>query len=189
MTIRAGQYIQDGSVTWIVTDIRDNCPVGGVLLSISLRPSYVKANGATVAREDYPRLLRYAQENEIIGEKELFGEGDGTHTFVLPNFCGRFFEADNTAGTFKEAGLPNITGGWGGPIISNHSNYAKGAFHGASSQGAYGNGSNGDGVGIPLHTNRGDWGYGFDASRSSTIYGKSTTVQPASVTLIPLLKY
>lgn len=30
---------------------------------------------------------------------------------------------------------------------------------------------------------------GFDASRSNVIYGASNTVQPASIKLIPVLKY
>lgn len=79
-----------------------------------------------------------------------------------------------TAGTTIEAGLPNITGDFG----QNEGEYhripirnASGAFY--ASAGTY-----------PSHDVDGGWydgalnGIGFDASRSSTVYGNSDTVQP-----------
>lgn len=78
------------------------------------------------------------------------------------------------------AGLPNITGTVGDyhtsdrnqngafSIIENHSTLTRGA---SSS-------------GIEYYDN-----ISFDASRSSTIYGNSDTVQPPAIVLIPQVKY
>lgn len=69
----------------------------------------------------------------------------------------------SNANTTIAAGLPNITGTHGGADSNGTS--VSGAF--------YNNGgsSSGDGHGA-------GWSVGFDASRSNSIYGNSTTVQP-----------
>ena len=51
----AGTLVTDGGVLWIVDDVRDGTPVGSVRGSLYLPPGYIKANGATVQRADYPR--------------------------------------------------------------------------------------------------------------------------------------
>ena len=61
------------------------------------------------------------------------------------------------------AGLPNITGSHGG--ADSNSRWVNGCFYDA------GGATSGDGHG-------GGWSIGFDASRSSSIYGQSSTVQP-----------
>ncbi|WP_295164972.1 hypothetical protein [Selenomonas sp. F0473] len=53
-----GVLLSDGSVLWIIDDIRDGTPVGAVRGSLYLPAGYVKANGATVQRADYPRSWR-----------------------------------------------------------------------------------------------------------------------------------
>lgn len=94
-----------------------------------------------------------------------------------PNLTGRFLEgvtANNESMRYKEAGLPNITGkfiqgcwdyehDWGvtsGAFYLTHDNAGECAHKG-------------DSRGI----------CDFNASRSSAVYGKSTTVQPASCTV------
>ena len=85
---------------------------------------------------------------------------------------GIFLEAtETTAGTEKEAGLPNITGN--AYNIQGVGYNADGAF----TKTALGNASwSGNIAGYhQLH---------FDASRSSAVYGKSSTVQPHSLTVV-----
>lgn len=83
------------------------------------------------------------------------------------------------AGSTIEAGLPNITGSAynneGNAITSYYPNKT-GAFYGLSDLGKVGwystpGLSNSDSIGFSL---------GFDASRSSSVYGNSTTVQPSA---------
>ena len=45
-----------------------------------------------------------------------------------------------------------------------------------------------EGVCIPNSGQREDW-FGFDASKSNSIYGNSTTVQPPAVTMRFYIKY
>lgn len=86
----------------------------------------------------------------------------------VPNLEGRFLEGTiSSPRIFKDAGLPNITGTFGvdGNSWASGSFYKNGGMKGASG------GSN--------NNNRCD----FDASISSSVYGKSDTVQPASYTV------
>lgn len=129
---------------------------------------YMHCNGAAVSRTTYANLF------SKIGT--TYGAGDGSTTFNLPNTVARFLEGGIGAGTYYEAGLPNITGN-----ISAFRSDIGGAFVGSN------------------HTNRYDgWedvqdeyavSTSFDASRSSTIYGASTTVQPPAMTVIYCIKY
>lgn len=74
----------------------------------------------------------------------------------------------------KSAALPNITGSFGNIYYQN----ATGAFtHGASGQYGHADAMYADSI------------IQFDASRSSNIYGKSSTVQPPAICLIPQIKY
>ena len=87
--------------------------------------------------------------------------------FKLPRTKFGFVGLHNAIGDYVEPGLPNITG-----EISNIQyldTSASGAFK-VKSQTARDTGLTHSGGGIAT--------YGFDASRSNTIYGNSTTVQP-----------
>lgn len=87
---------------------------------------------------------------------------------TVPDLNGRFLEGTiGTPRSFKEAGLPNITGFFGvdGNSSASGSFYKNGAMRGAD--------------GASSHNDRCD----FDASLSSSIYGRSDTVQPASYTV------
>lgn len=96
-------------------------------------------------------------------------------TNVLPNSSGMCLQgAVSGIGTNVSAGLPNITGSFqtlypGTPIT--------GAFYGSNGSGD-GDGGNGRTQGVTL-----------DASRSSSIYGSSTTVQPPALKLSVLIKH
>ena len=101
---------------------------------------------------------------------------------TVPDYRGRFLESDTTAGTIKEAGLPNITGTFSTEALS-----ANGATGNPGPTGSFflvqGNFSH-------LATKIEGFNYiiHLDASRSSSIFGNSDTVQPASVTVRRLIK-
>lgn len=185
--MKAGQLIKDGSVTWIVDDVRDGARVGDIILRPTLRDGYVKANGATVKASEYPRLLAWVQESNMTVTAEEYKTNCGKYvydeaadTLILPNVTGRVLQGGESVKSV-EAGLPNITGKYqdngfdneavafgafakGEDIIKNFSVHSDKHFAGASS--------------IDL-----------DASRSSAVYGKSDTVQPPVITLIAQIKY
>ena len=89
---------------------------------------------------------------------------------TVPNLNGRFLEGTiGTPRSFKEAGLPNITGQFDGNVNDGLSK--TGSFYVLSSNISGSDGGKGGGY------------IGFNASRCSAIYGKSSTVQPASYTV------
>lgn len=120
----------------------------------------------------------------VIGEK--FGAGDGSTTFNLPLLTdNRFLEGSTTAGTQKDAGLPNITGTFGNTSMRNDSkskfNTTTGAFAGTSSTAS-------TGYGTDTTSQSGKYVVNFSATRSSSIYGGSSTVQPKSLTCLYIIK-
>lgn len=60
-----GQYIKDGAVTWLVTDVRDVAGAGDVRFYPYLKDGFVLANGAEVLRADYPRLIDFATKHNL----------------------------------------------------------------------------------------------------------------------------
>ena len=96
---------------------------------------------------------------------------------TVPNLEGRFLEGTTgTPRSFKNAGLPNITGT---TATSNDLNFYThvftGAFYWSYDDNSAWNANDRDGVSVAR--------IGFDASRCSPIYGASDTVQPASYTV------
>ena len=141
----------------------DNVPYG-----------YLICDGSAISRTTYSALFN------VIGTK--WGTGDGSTTFTLPNLIGKVAWGATTAGTYKEAGLPNITG-------TGHADY-NGSNGGTKNvAGAFYNASQSTQV---YHWPNGWYGAStlmMDASRSNAIYGKSTTVQPPAATVVPVIKY
>ena len=184
--------LTDGTVVWIIDDLRDGTPVGAVRGSLYLPAGYVKANGATVQRADYPRLVALADRHnlwtdDVTANAGLFGRGDGAATMVLPNWTDRMVQlAGVGAGATVAAGLPNITGavgildGQGGGLT-----YQEGAFHKCDNNLPSNFTRRGD---VNDYVSPGVKAY-FDAGKSSPIYGASETVQPAAIKLIPIIRY
>lgn len=171
-----GQQIIDGGATWEVGLI-GAIPGSIIMLGYdeATPAGYVDGNGAAISRTTYARLFRK------YGTR--YGAGDGSTTFNLPNLNNNsFLEGSDTAGTVKSAGLPNITGlMW---YLSGHKasdSQSSGAFKTTETP------VNQLAGGI------GDYAWGrnedFDASRCSSIYGNSNTVQPKSVTVKYCIKY
>ncbi len=178
-----GVMVTDGTVVWIIDDLRDGTPVGAVRGSLYLPTGYVKANGATVQRADYPRLVALADRHNLwtddtAANAGLFGRGDSVATMVLPNWIDRIvqLEGDN-AGASVAAGLPNITGDIGS--FDDYGIVATEAFYTKSRPMAD----------WQANTQYSGYIVSFDASRSNQIYGASATVQPAAIKLLPIIRY
>ena len=133
-------------------------------------------NGANVSRTDYAALFA------AIGT--IYGAGNGSTTFGLPNLNGRFFEGTTytgSVGTYHSAGLPNITGQinklptpWNG-LLYEQNGALKPVNVGDTAYSGHANGSN--------------YRLEFDASGANEIFGNSTTVQPPSMALLPCIKF
>lgn len=145
-------------------------PVGTIIAVAytGVPEGYMHCNGAAVSRTTYANLF------SKIGT--TYGAGDGSTTFNLPNTVGKFLEGGVEAGTYYAAGLPNITGN-----ISAFKSSISGAFVGSNNTNRY-DGWNDNEDEYAVSTS-------FDASRSNSIYGASTTVQPPAMTVIYCIKY
>lgn len=175
----------DGTLTWCGKNIlTDDIAVGFIgeikFSSYDSVPSgYLICDGSKISRTTYSALFK------VIGTK--WGTGDGSTTFTLPNLIDRVAWGAKTAGTYKSAGLPNITGsaelGKGVP-----SAYGLAV---TSTSGAFSSirtGSLTDASGTNGGTNI-TQGLSFNAKSSNSIYGASTTVQPPAATLVPIIRY
>ena len=184
--------VTDGTVVWIIDDLRDGTPVGAVRGSLYLPTGYVKANGATVQRADYPRLVALADRHnlwtdDVTANAGLFGRGDGAATFVLPNWTNRMVQlAADGAGVSVPAGLPNITGRTFNNRIITEVNPKSSA---SKSEGAILRYDLRDVSAVDAGVYANSIEIGIDASKSNPIYGASATVQPPAIKLLPILRY
>lgn len=136
----------------------------------TLPKGYLLCDGSKVSRTTYKKL--YA----VIGT--TYGTGNGSTTFNLPNLTDKFIQGSDTVGTVKSAGLPNITGSVSKALTKEGTVSYSGAIVVNQSSSGRASGSGG-----------GIWGFDFDASRCSSIYGNSTTVQPPALTMKYIIKY
>lgn len=128
--------------------------------------------GAAVSRTTYAELFA------AIGT--TYGAGDGSTTFNLPNLTDRVRQGGATAGEYKEAGLPNITGS----VSTSRFGYGE-SNNGSGALRLNKNSSTGPDYNSDTKSNQ----LSFDASRSNTTYGKSNTVQMAALVTRPFIKY
>lgn len=147
----------------------------------TLPDGYLLCDGSQVSRTTYKKLF------DVIGT--TYGAGDGTTTFTLPNLIDRFLEGSSAAGSYKSAGLPNITGFFASyNDISNLIgiyNHFSGVFSGDNAIKDYKVPDSLPSSTSYIYSNR----ITLDASSSSSIYGNSTTVQPPAVTMRYIIKY
>lgn len=103
---------------------------------------------------------------------------DGTNG--TPDLRGRFLEGMGTHSvcSYIAPGLPNIIGETNIDMYASWLAYASGAFVISGTAGA---GDDGTGSGDVFRVR-------FDASRSSSIYGASTTVQPSAYVVYYIMK-
>lgn len=174
MAVTEGQLISYGTAVWKVKKIGNGeLPAGTMQMFAgnTIPAGWLLCDGSAISRTDYSELF------EVIGT--TYGAGDGSTTFNLPNLIDRFLQGSATAGTYKAAGLPNITGWFGQRTSSNtiadnvlFTKNTSGVNSEDIAAGAVGSGK-----------------VYFDASRVSSVYGASTTVQPPALTMLPIIKY
>ena len=162
----------DAELEQIITTLSPRVSqAGDICYSLrSEKEGWLLCNGQAVSRTIYQELFA------TIGT--TYGNGDGTTTFNVPDYRGKFLQmvsGSQTIGTELEAGLPNITGNftYNAEIV----NVTECFYDGG--QANYSGG----------RTNKGISTVYFDASRSSSIYGNATTVQPPAFTVNYFIKF
>ena len=185
-----GVLISDGTVLWIVDDVRDMAPVGCVRGSLFLPKGYIKANGATVQRADYPRLVQFINSNNLWTDDTttnagLFGKGDGSSTFILPDYRERIPQyTEESIGGIRGAGVPDVSG-----FFNFKSSILTADFMGPFTAG-WESTSTSDFSSLPQITSGVYYsGLEFHTSHANSIYGSSETVQPPAINVIPILRY
>ena len=152
-------------------------PIGSVVfyLGTSIPDGYLLCNGASLLRTEYPELF------EVLGTK--CGSVDSAH-FTLPDTHHRFLEGTTTlseVGSYVEAGLPNIAG---------HASWNRGCYDIASMSGSLSVRKYGTSRTENMNDLQpGDLSIGLDASKSSSLYGSSTTVQVSALFGQHLIRY
>ena len=154
-------------------------PVGTIIAygGVSAPQGYLICNGGAISRTQYSALYG------VIGTR--FGAGDGSSTFNIPNMHHRFLEGTTTAsevGNYVSAGLPNIEGGFS----ENRNAFTQYAY----GQGAFYKVDTGKTGGVVDGVN----GYyvsniKFSASRSNSIFSRSSIVQPNSLRCIFIIRF
>ena len=142
----------------------------------SEKEGWLLCNGQAVSRTIYQELFT------TIGT--MYGNGDGSTTFNVPDYRGKFLQmvsSSQEVGEELEAGLPNITGS----LINKHRGET---VHSATeASGAFTVEQIEDSL-VSYSGAGGNANLYFDASRSSSIYGNSTTVQPPAYTVNYFIK-
>lgn len=172
----SGMMIVDGTATFIIDDVRDLTPVGSISSRLYLPNGYIRADGSALQRANYPRLVKLATDKSLFTTDQvkfpgLFGQGNGTTTFVVPDFRNKFTRfCDNVRvpGSFQEAtsigcnaDATDATVATGGGMLNSL--------------------ANGDGI--------------FGTTSSGQYTGPATAtyqmnkVRPANIGLIPIIKY
>lgn len=192
----AGQYITDGTAIFILDDVRDGNRVGDIVLKPTLNDGYIKANGATVKASEYPRLLKFAQDNSLcvsdsewpVNSATKYVYDESEDSLKVPNVVGRVLQGWDELIT-KSAGLPNIKAtAEFRTIVINDNNVlleTNGSFYKTTKEwsGAH------EALNSTEHSPYMKELLNLDASRSNSVYGNSDTVQPPACCLIAQIKY
>ncbi len=161
----------------------DTTNVGYITWQMCLMKNYLKLNGMPLvnASIDYADLLQFAVDHELIttdvNDKALFKYDEVEDVLMLPDYMDLCLQG-GTMVKIEKAGLPNITG-WHTWLPHTSFGY----------DGVFGKEGSGQNM-LSTHAESGSIDrLTFDASRSSTVYGASSTVQPPAIKLIPQIKY
>nr|DAU92428.1 MAG TPA: tail collar domain [Caudoviricetes sp.] len=147
-------------------------PIGTIIPfgSNNIPVGYLICDGSEVLKTNYPELYG------VIGNS--FGTVTDSTKFKLPDLRNKFIQgANSNTGEIKEAGLPNITGTF------YHDTNARAGLSGAFV--SYEN-TGRQNLANDTPTNSGL--ITFDASKSNSIYGNSSTVQPPAVCINYIIK-
>lgn len=149
------------------TGIADDCMIDTInedSLTIT-----VAATAAGTVKISYGNIHNYPY---------MYGNGDGSTTFVLPDYRGRFIMGGDIIAVFSAA-LPNIIGKLEAPLVINGGFNGTGALYSELTQ-TYASSE---------YLSQRYGTINIDASRCSSVYGNSNTVQPPAYSLIPQVKY
>ena len=148
--------------------IVQEAPVGTFrwLFGGAVPTGWLVCDGRAITSAQYPELYNF-----------LGGTGDSVN---LPNLINKFIKASTNARAEESAGLPNITG-TADRVRAYGGTYVHGAF-------VVTKGINANGYNHHNNTDASGGVVGFDASRSNPIYGNSSTVTPANISAIPIIK-
>lgn len=175
----------------ISSDIKPMLPMGHLFAWPYQTPpdGAIQCNGATYSRALYKDFFDYATSKGWVkteaewrsiasvngGYCQYYSQGNGSTTFRTPKFAPfmQIAIAGSSAGNYHMAGLPNITGRSDLGGIYTHANFS-GALLTEKNVG--------DATGATHVSAGGDQRVKitFNASNSSVIYGRSSTVQPES---------
>lgn len=183
-TINEQQYIDDrfaAAKDYTDSEVETGVPTGCVqaFAGQTTPTGWLLCDGSAISRVQYNKLF------SVIGTS--YGSGDGSTTFNVPNLIDKFVQGNATSGTVKAAGLPNITGTMN--IRRGNSGTGNTLF---TPTGAYGVITDTGNTSAPADIITGsvdDQKWSFDASRSNSVYGNSTTVQPPALTMRYIIKY
>lgn len=147
-------------------------PPGAIMYFSNTTPpngNWLVCNGQAVSRQGYANLFN------AIGTR--FGIGNGSTTFNLPYLLDRtIWGGTSNVGAYLQPGLPNITGSFGCDDRQTWDGTVSGAFWADPNRHETG-------------SKYSDYGQAifFDASRSNPIYGRSGTVQPPALVMLPCI--
>lgn len=188
--IKAGQYVTDGTSVFILDDVRDGNRVGDIVFRPVLHDGYIKANGATVTASEYPRLLKFAQDNNLLVDSDTWNSNKTRYvydsiadTLKVPDAQERVLQGTTDTIRSIESGLPNIYGtAIMGLLYQDWFNRGTGVI----------SISHADDMMYNNTTYGTTWGAAnltIDSSKYNGIYGASPHVQPPALALIPQIKY
>ena len=154
-------------------------PPGAIMYFSNTTPpngNWLVCNGQAVSRQGYANLFN------AIGTR--FGIGNGSTTFNVPYLIDRtVWGGTSNVGAYLQPGLPNITGAWRAAYEDRDvgtATTASGAVYATFDRGWGSQEISSVGSG-------GSIGRFFDASRSNPIYGRSGTVQPPALVMLPCI--
>ena len=150
---------------------------------------WLVCNGASVFTSDYAALFaaigktftpRLTSTDPDVENPEY---SDPT-VFLLPNLMGKVpWGTSSQVGTEMEAGLPNISGN--GPWVYSYDHVNSDMKNGVFRWSTYGGGVDNNNP----SSSTGSGNLRFNANWSNPIYGKSGTVQPPALCLLPCIRY
>lgn len=184
-TAKMGGVNSDGTAKFRVRTVLQ-MPAGAVLpfAGNTVPKGWLLCNGQAVSRTDYDELF------EVIGT--TYGTGDGSTTFNLPNLVDKFVEGGSTSGTVKSAGLPNISGSTSWGVNGIVGTYSGQSWAYSRSDGALSVSKEGKAFGCigasGADSASSNVAVAIDASKSNSIYGASTTVQPPAIVMKYIIK-
>ena len=185
-------YVINETVTGTITKTFDSIPTSSALQqlkfigsdnqhNVNLKTLTIAENGTVVISGEnicnyFTDEITWQNSVTTYGECGKFVYDSVGNTVRLPKIKGliEYTTSQNEAGNLTEAGLPNITGNYKDSTgrIGNYTSRSGALSYKTGTTNNFGDGANSS-----THVTE----INFDASRSSSIYGNSSTVQPQTI--------